>query len=60
MLVVLISALFCLGRDLLPQPAALLAALETNASLLALGLFVFVSLRVQLYRKRPGRSRERR
>lgn len=52
MLVVLITALLCLGQHLLPEPAALLGAVEADASLLALGVFLFVSCRVRLRTKR--------
>ena len=59
-MIILITALLCLGQHLLPEPAALLAALEADASILALSVFVFVSCRVRLRSKRLHRSHGRR
>ena len=53
MLIVIVTAL-CLARDLLPEKAALLAGIETDAAILALGVFAFITLRVRLGTRRAG------
>jgi hypothetical protein len=43
---IILVTVFCLARHLLTEAGALLAEVETNASIPALGVFVFVICRV--------------
>jgi hypothetical protein len=52
-LIVIVTAL-CLARHLLPEEAALLAGIETDAAILAISVFAFVTLRVRLETRRAG------
>lgn len=45
-LIILITVLFCLVRDLAADAPAFLAGIETDAALLSLSVFIFVMLRV--------------
>jgi hypothetical protein len=45
-LIILVSVLFCVARNLVPEAAALLAGIETNAVILAVGIFIFIIFRV--------------
>lgn len=53
MLIVIVTAL-CLARHLLPEEAAVLAGIETDAAVLAMSVFAFVTLRVRLETRRAG------
>ena len=51
MLIVIVTAL-CLAQHLLPEQAALLAGIETDAVILAISVFAFIFFRVRLGTRR--------
>ena len=51
MLIAIVTTL-CLAQHLLPEEAALLAGMETNAVILAISVFVFIFFRVRLRTRR--------
>ena len=46
MLITIITLLFCVAQDLLPEASALFAGMETNTAILALSVFVFIVFRI--------------
>lgn len=55
MLIVIVTTL-CLAQHLLPEEAALLAGIETDAVILAISVFAFIFFRVRLRTRAPGRE----
>lgn len=53
MLIVIVTTL-CLAQHLLPEEAALLAGIETDAAILAMSVFAFIFFRVRLGTRRAG------
>ena len=53
MLIVIVTAL-CLAQHLLPEQAAWLAGIETDAFILATSVFAFIFFRVRLGTRRAG------
>jgi len=53
MLIVIVTTL-CLAQHLLPEQAALLAGIETDAVILAISVFAFIFFRVRLGTRRAG------
>ena len=53
MLIVIVATL-CLAQHFLPEQAALLAAMETDAAILATSVFGFIFFRVRLGTRRAG------
>lgn len=53
MLIVMVTTL-CLAQHLLPEEAALLAGIETDAVILAISVFAFIFFRVRLRTRRAG------
>jgi hypothetical protein len=53
MLIVIVTAL-CLAQHLLPEQAAWLAGIETDAFILAISVFAFIFFRVRLGTRRAG------
>lgn len=47
MLLILITAVFCVAQDLVPEASAWFVGLETNAAVLALGVFTVIVLRLR-------------
>jgi len=45
-MITFIILILCVGRDLAPEAPALFAGIETNAAILAFGIFVFIIARV--------------
>lgn len=57
MLIILITILLCLARNLVPELAALLDAIETEAAILALSVYTFIIFRVwSVARVAPARA----
>jgi hypothetical protein len=46
MLIIVITFLFCVAQDLVPDALAFFGGMETNAAILALGIFVLIIFRV--------------
>lgn len=46
-LLILITVVFCVAPDLVPEASAWFVGLETNAAILALGVFTVIVLRVR-------------
>ena len=53
MLIAIVTAL-CLAQHLLPEQAALLAGIETDAVILAISVLAFIFFRVRLGTRRAG------
>ena len=62
MLIILITLLFCVARNLVPEATRLLTGIETHAAILALSIFVVVFSRVWSVARarRLGQGRHRR
>lgn len=56
MLIILVTVVFCLAQNLVPEAFPWLLGMETNAAILALSIFTVIVFRV---RRSNGRSRSR-
>ena len=47
MLIILVTAVFCMAQNFMPEASAWLVGMETNAAILALSIFTVIVFRVR-------------
>ena len=46
-LIILLTAVFCVAQNWVPEPSSWFVRMETNAAILALGIFAVIAFRVR-------------